>query len=49
MWLTLARDSAKAEDKWINELYDVAFKQANNDDRATALVYLERWLKARRD
>ena len=49
MWLTLARDSAKAEDKWINELYDSAFKQAKNDERALALVYLERWLKTRRD
>jgi uncharacterized protein len=49
MWLTLARDSAKAEDKWINELYDSAFKQAKDDERALALVYLERWLKTRRD
>ena len=49
MWLTLARDSAKTEDKWIGELYEAAFKQANNDERAQALVYLERWLKTRRD
>jgi uncharacterized protein len=49
MWLTLARDSAKTEDTWINELYDAAFKQANTDERALALVYLERWLKTRRD
>ena len=49
MWLTLARDSAKSDDKWINELYDSAFKQAKNDERAQALVYLERWLKARHD
>jgi uncharacterized protein len=49
MWLTLARDSAKTDDKWINELYDTAFKQADNDERALALVYLERWLKSRRD
>jgi uncharacterized protein len=49
MWLTLARDSAKSEDKWIGELYEGAFKQANNDERAQALVYLERWLKTRRD
>jgi len=49
MWLTLARDSAKTDDTWINELYDAAFKQANTDERALALVYLERWLKARRD
>jgi TPR repeat protein len=49
MWLTLARDSAKTDDKWVNELYDAAFKQANTDERALALVYLERWLKTRRD
>jgi hypothetical protein len=49
LWLTLARDSAKTDDKWINELYDTAFKQADNDERALALVYLERWLKSRRD
>src|SRR5712692_8599712 len=49
MWLTLARDSAKTDDTWINELYDAAFKQANTDERALALVYLERWLKTRRD
>lgn len=49
MWLTLARDSAKTDDTWINELYDAAFKQANTDERTLALVYLERWLKTRRD
>ncbi len=49
MWLTLARDGAGSEDKWIAELYDTAFKQANDDDRALALSYLERWLKAQRD
>jgi TPR repeat protein len=49
MWLTLARDSAGSDEKWINELYDAAFKQAANDERALALVYLEQWLKTRRD
>ena len=47
MWLTLARDGAGPEDKWITELYDAAFKQASEDDRATALALLERWLKSR--
>ena len=28
---------------------DAAFKQANSDDRALALVYLERWMKTRHD
>jgi TPR repeat protein len=49
MWLTLARDSATAQETWIAELYDHAFKQASDDERALAVVYLERWLKGRRD
>lgn len=49
MWLTLARDGAGADDKWIADLYDSAFKQANDDDRAMALTYLERWLKTQRE
>ena len=50
MWLTLARDSASGPgDKWITELYDSAFKQATDDERAVALLYLERWMKHRRD
>lgn len=49
MWLTLARDSAAPEEMWITELYDSAFKQAADDERALALVYLERWLRGRRD
>jgi uncharacterized protein len=47
MWLTLARDGAGPDDKWITELYDAAFKQASDDDRATALSLLERWMKGR--
>ena len=50
MWLTLARDSAAGPgDAWITELYDSAFKQATDDERAVALIYLERWMKHRRD
>jgi len=50
MWLTLARDGAVGtEDKWVTDLYDTAFKQANEDDRAAALIFLERWLKTRRE
>jgi TPR repeat protein len=48
MWLTLARDSASTE-QWIAELYDAAFKLATEDERALALVYLERWLKGRKE
>jgi uncharacterized protein len=49
MWLTLARDAASADEVWITELYDSAFKQASDDERAWALVLLERWIKGRRD
>jgi uncharacterized protein len=46
MWLTLARES---DVPWITDLYTAAFKQATEDERALALVFLERWLKTRRD
>jgi uncharacterized protein len=49
MWLTLARDSASSRESWITDLYSAAVKQATEDERAVALVYLERWLKTRRD
>ncbi|MGE3145387.1 MAG: tetratricopeptide repeat protein [Pseudorhodoplanes sp.] len=49
MWLTLARDNARAEDTWIAEMHDAAFRQASDDERQLALVYLERWLKGKRD
>ena len=31
------------------KLYDSAFQQATEDERALALVYLKRWLETRRD
>jgi hypothetical protein len=49
MWLMLARDNAPAGDKWIADMHEAAFKQASDDERQLALVYLERWLKGRRD
>ena len=49
MWLTLARDAAPAGEIWIADLYAAAMKQASEDERAIALVHLERWLKGRRD
>jgi len=49
MWLTLARDGATPEERWITDLYDQAFRQATDDERAMALVYIERWVKGRRD
>ncbi|HEY0439208.1 MAG TPA: tetratricopeptide repeat protein [Xanthobacteraceae bacterium] len=49
MWLTLARDGASNEEAWIAEMYDAAFQQATADERSMALVYLERYLKGRRE
>jgi TPR repeat protein len=53
MWLTLAKDNAKdstaINQAWINRLYDNAFRQAGEDDRALALVFLRDWLESRRD
>jgi len=49
MWLTLGRDCGGSEAGWIKPLYDNAFHRATEDDRALALVYLEDWLRGRRD
>jgi uncharacterized protein len=49
MWLTLGRDCAGPDDNWVKPLYDSAFRRASEDERAMALVYLEGWLKGRRD
>jgi TPR repeat protein len=50
MWLTLAKDSARAEQQsWISRLYDSAYRQSTEDERALALVYLKRWLETRRE
>jgi hypothetical protein len=49
MWLTLSRDCAGADATWVKPLYDRAFKCASADERALAFVYLEDWLKGRRD
>jgi len=49
MWLTLGRDCAGPEESWVKPLYDNAFRRASDDERAMALVFLERWLKGRRD
>jgi TPR repeat protein len=50
MWLILARDAAaRPNDKWIVELYDSAIKQATDDERAVAYIYLQRWMEHRRD
>jgi hypothetical protein len=51
MWLTLAKDTAKdtSDLTWINRLYDNAFGQANEDEKAMAAMYLKRWLQTRRE
>ena len=49
MWLTLGRDCAGTDESWVKPVYDSAFKRASDDERALALVYLEDWLKGRRD
>jgi uncharacterized protein len=49
MWLTLGRDCAGADEQWVQPLYDDAFRSANDDERATALVYLKNWMSGRRD
>jgi TPR repeat protein len=48
MWLTLARESAGGL-KWVVEMHEAAFKQATDDERQLAVVYLERYMKGRRD
>ncbi len=47
MWLTLARDGAGANEKWIAEAYDQAFAKASDKDRTAALMLLERHLRER--
>lgn len=49
MWLTLARDSAGAEETWIKENYNRAFASASAEDRAMALQMLEHWVQGKRD
>jgi uncharacterized protein len=49
MWLTLGKDCAGNDEAWVKPLYDIAFQRASDDERAVALVYLEDWLKGRRD
>jgi hypothetical protein len=49
MWLTVACDGPGAKVPWIAELRETAFKQANDDERAMALIMLRRWVQGRRD
>ena len=49
MWLALAKDNARAGQAWIGGLYESAMRQATEDERALAGVYLKRWLETRHD
>jgi TPR repeat protein len=49
MWLTLARDSATADETWIRDSYNKAIARASDDDRAMALQMLEHWVQGRKD
>jgi len=49
MWLTLARDSATADETWIKDSYNKAIAKASDDDRAMALQMLEHWVQGRKD
>ncbi len=50
MWLTLAKANAPSTDQdWVAKLYDSAFQQATEDERALALVLLKRWMENRRE
>jgi uncharacterized protein len=49
MWLTLGKDCAGTDESWVKPLYDGAFQRASDDERAMALVYLEDWMKGRKD
>jgi TPR repeat protein len=48
MWLTLAREGAGGE-KWVVEMHEAAQKQATDAERQMAVLYLERYMKGRRD
>jgi TPR repeat protein len=49
MWLTLARENCATVDAWIKDAQEAANRQANNDERSMALLYLERYIKGQRD
>jgi TPR repeat protein len=49
MWLTLARDSATADETWIKESYNQAIAKASEDDRAMALQMLKDWVQGKKN
>jgi len=48
MWLTIACDGPGAKVPWIAEAREAAVKQATDQERASALLLLERWVEGRR-
>lgn len=49
MWLMLGKDCAGTDEAWVKPLYDNAVHRASDDEEAMALVYLQDWLKGRRE
>jgi hypothetical protein len=49
MWLQIAKANATPADGWIGELYDLAYKQANDDERARAGEFLLQWMNGQRN
>jgi exopolysaccharide production negative regulator len=49
MLLTLACDSATADETWIKESYDRAIAEASEDDRAMALQMLKGWVQGKKN
>jgi hypothetical protein len=49
MWLSIAKSNAGPAEPWIGDLYESAFKQANEDERALAGDFLVQWMNGRRD
>jgi hypothetical protein len=47
MWLEIARHTAPKGAPGIEELYTSAWKQATEDERATAMAYFEQWKSGR--
>ena len=47
-WLTVAKDGARTEEKWIIDTYASAESQSTEEERAIAYNYLVRWMNARR-
>src|SRR5439155_736678 len=47
-WLTIARESATLDERWIVDLYDAAMRQASEDERVMSLRYLNEWVRGNR-